>query len=324
MNRSTVAPWLLLLAGGLFAGCGDNAADSDDNGTPPDTHPTGRTYVVRNIVNVRNSGASVSKLVVMLPLAQSNPYQTVAEMDTAGGTVLAIPDTDDSYVRYTVTGASAPQPGGTRSYGYTCRVTTRPVEVDTSQIRSIPPYDTSSELYRRYTGSSGAIVDPGNATIRSVGSGLLARSSDLVDYARRCYDHVVANYRYINPNTGLHPLSELLAAGGGDCGNLSSIYISLLRYAGIPSRHIVTIRPDGSYHVWSDFYIEGTGWIPVDVTAHKFAEYDGDGIVLTKEVWLLLEKEPGNTYRVAIFQTLQWWWWGSGSGITATQSFSGN
>ncbi|TSA46573.1 MAG: transglutaminase domain-containing protein, partial [Deltaproteobacteria bacterium] len=281
------------------------------------------TYNIRNVVTVSNRSASITKLVVMLPLPQSNPYQTVTNMDAGSAEVLPIPETDDQYARYTSSGGAAPQSGQTGSYGYTCRVTTQPVNMDVSKIQSIPFYETSSTLYQNYTGASGVYVDPDNATIKSVGSSLLTKSSNLIDYARRCYEYVIANYIYMNPLTGLHPLAEVLAVGGGDCGNLSSIYVSLLRYAGIPARHIVTIRPNGSPHVWADFYVEGTGWIPVDVTYRSFASYDGNGVVLTKGVWLLLEKEPGNTYRTALFQGCEWWWWGSGSGVTVSQSFLG-
>ncbi|UQT32617.1 transglutaminase-like domain-containing protein [Parabacteroides distasonis] len=40
-----------------------------------------------------------------------------------------------------------------------------------------------------------------------------------------------------------------------------------MRAKKIPAKHIVTVRPDGSHHVWADFYLERYGWIPVDVNA---------------------------------------------------------
>ena len=121
---------------------------------------------------------------------------------------------------------------------------------------------------------------------------------DVLDYARRCYEYTAANYRYLNANTGLHTLSDNLKNGGGDCGNLSAIYLSLLRNKEIPARPVVCIRPDGSFHVWSEFYLEVYGWIPVDVTyknsdmrGNYFGVYPGDCIVVSNEYDILLRNE---------------------------------
>ena len=126
---------------------------------------------------------------------------------------------------------------------------------------------------------------------------------------------MAANYRYLNPSTGLHPLAELLADGGGDCGNLSSIYISLLRCQGIPARHVVTINTNGEGHVWAEFYLERHGWIPVDVTmAQVGGDYFGkiaasfNGIVVAKDIDLPIDM-AGAARRVPLLQTYALWYW---------------
>lgn len=143
--------------------------------------------------------------------------------------ILSIPETDDKYVRYTITGSDLPSQGETKQWGYNFDVTLHSININLDQISTIYPYNTPSNIYQWYTGTSGEIVDPNNLTIQSIGDTLWDQSSDLLDYTKRCYEYVAQNFQYLNPGTGLHPLSELLANGGGDCGNLSSIYISLLR-----------------------------------------------------------------------------------------------
>ena len=48
--------------------------------------------------------------------------------------------------------------------------------------------------------------------------------------------------------------------------------------------------------MWAEFYLENYGWIPVDVTYKNlnptgdfFGKYDGNGIVVTREVELLMD-----------------------------------
>jgi hypothetical protein len=54
----------------------------------------------------------------------------------------------------------------------------------------------------------------------------------------------------------------------GDCGEQVFLFISMLRYKGIPVRWQSgwNMTPDDQdLHDWSEVYFEGTGWVPVDV-----------------------------------------------------------
>ena len=285
-------------------------------------------YHVKNNCVVSNTDCSLYKLIVILPLAQTNQYQIVKNVNVNGGQVLTIPESDDSYIRWTYT-SGLPAAGQPKEIGYEFDVELKSVVFDFNSVTTIYPYNTSSNIYQWYTGASGVYVDPNNSTIQTIGTTLWNQSSSIVDYARRCYYYVAQNYQYLDAYTGLHTLSDILVSGGGDCGNLSSIYVSLLRFKGIPSRHIVTVRPDGSYHVWAEFYLETYGWIPVDVTYKNsnpsgdyFGKYDGNGIVMTKEVWLLLDRGDGYSYYCALLQSYNWFYWYSSGGGHITSSHS--
>jgi hypothetical protein len=287
------------------------------------------SYHVINKVVVNNSDNQLTKLAFILPLAQSNPYQTVTHVNYHNGEKLDIPGSDDCYIRWIFTD-HLPGMNQSKETYYEFDVTLNAVNIDFSKITTIYPYSKTSDIFRWYTGASGEYVDPKNHLISRVGDSIWSQSIDVLDYARRSYEWVASHYQYLNPYTGLHTLQDILNAGGGDCGNLTSIYVSLLRNKEIPARHIVTVRPDGVYHVWADFYLEKYGWVPVDVTYKNsnpkgdfFGKYDGSGIVMTKNVWLPVDKGNGETYYADILQSYTLWMWTNnigGSRLTSSHN----
>jgi hypothetical protein len=61
--------------------------------------------------------------------------------------------------------------------------------------------------------------------------------------------------------------------GVGNCTDYHSYFMSLSRTLGIPSRfHMGFSIPDNDfgpiegYHCWADFYKEGKGWYPIDIS----------------------------------------------------------
>ena len=60
----------------------------------------------------------------------------------------------------------------------------------------------------------------------------------------------------------------------GNCTDFHSLFIAMARSQGIPARFEIgfPLPPDkhsaeiAGYHCWSDFYIDGKGWIPVDIS----------------------------------------------------------
>jgi len=62
--------------------------------------------------------------------------------------------------------------------------------------------------------------------------------------------------------------------GKGNCSDFHSLFIALSRSAGIPSRFWIgfPLPPErgrseiSGYHCWAEFYVAGTGWVPVDIS----------------------------------------------------------
>ncbi|MBR4552709.1 MAG: transglutaminase domain-containing protein [Bacteroidaceae bacterium] len=170
----------------------------------------------------------------------------------------------------------------------------------------------------QYLGSDGILIDVGNSAIRSLGDQLWQASSNIIDYAKRCYEYVAAHYRYING--GWRTLSEIIQVGGGECGDFTTLFVNLMRYKGIPARHNIGVLKDGGFHVWPDFYHEDFGWIPVDPTFKNsnpdedyFGRYDGDLIILSQGLTSFSASDV-EVQDIPLQTFLYWYWYQSGVG----------
>jgi transglutaminase-like putative cysteine protease len=97
-----------------------------------------------------------------------------------------------------------------------------------------------------------------------------------LDKARAIYDYVFTTMKYDKTGTGWGHGDVLYAcdAKRGNCTDFHSLFIAMARSQGIPARFEIgfPLPPDkhsaeiAGYHCWSDFYIDGKGWIPVDIS----------------------------------------------------------
>jgi len=274
------------------------------------------TYQCKTSAVVTKNNGDINKVRLILPVPSSSIYQDIDDMNLSKDEIYGIDNSDNLYAK-----KEGEMSGDNFELTETYTVTLYPMYIDMSQFTTLYPYDTNSEIYQRYTVDKVPYIDTSNAKIQEISTRLWTDAKEnIIDYARLCYEHVGASYSYINPNTGIHTIEEIMNAGGGDCGNLASIFVNLMRAKKIPARHIVTVRPDGSYHVWADFYLQNYGWIPVDVnmklddpSGNYFGYCRGDGIIMSDDICHSLdigEKEP---FYVVLLQTYLWWYWGSGS-----------
>ena len=138
-------------------------------------------------------------------------------------------------------------------------------------LKNKKPYDKNSEVYRKYTSDElpQFIIDD---EMRSLALGIVGNETDPLRQASLVYDWIDAYF----PWAGAREYSTIgnlaryvLDRGYGDCGQVSSLYITLLRALGIPARWESgwMVQPGNvGMHDWAEVYYEGIGWVPVDMS----------------------------------------------------------
>ncbi|MFH1980727.1 MAG: transglutaminase-like domain-containing protein [Pseudomonadota bacterium] len=102
--------------------------------------------------------------------------------------------------------------------------------------------------------------------------------------AKKLYEHILAHYPYsLTPHVTLQVLGVQEAQyvqeyRHGDCGAQSMLFSAMCRSLGIPARSTggyQMIMGHAGTHFWAEFYLEGYGWIPVDVTVAEAGDWTG-------------------------------------------------
>ena len=133
------------------------------------------------------------------------------------------------------------------------------------------PYNKTSELYRKYTSEQLPQICF-TENVRQVADSITNPDDDPATVVRKIYMWFKADI----PWTGALEYSTMpnipeyvLSHRRGDCGMQTLLFMSMLRYKGIPVRwQSGWMVPPGSenLHDWCEVYYEGTGWIPADVS----------------------------------------------------------
>jgi len=90
------------------------------------------------------------------------------------------------------------------------------------------------------------------------------------------YNHLFETMKYDKSGIGWGKGDALYACESrqGNCTDIHSLFIGMARSQGIPSRFIMGFplpedkneAPIAGYHCWAEFYIDGQGWVPVDIS----------------------------------------------------------
>jgi hypothetical protein len=133
------------------------------------------------------------------------------------------------------------------------------------------PYDKASYIYKKYTSEEPPQIHF-SENIKRLADSITGKDDDPAIIVSKIYSWFKGNI----PWTGALEYSVMpdipeyvFKNRRGDCGMQTFLFISMLRYKGVPVRWQSgwMVPPVGkNLHDWCEIYFEGIGWIPSDVS----------------------------------------------------------
>ena len=136
-------------------------------------------------------------LSIFLPFSGTSIGRTHFHAIPFSCSICNIADSDNSYIFLTVN--NTPQKSNSYVLSETFEIRLYSIRFDFEKITEIYPYDKQSTEYKRFLGKRGEYVDPTNPHIVKIGNQIWDSSSNILDYAKKCYEYVASNYQYLNP-----------------------------------------------------------------------------------------------------------------------------
>jgi len=136
---------------------------------------------------------------------------------------------------------------------------------------NIKPYDKSSDLYKVYTSEREKHV-VFSKRMKDLAAELTGEETNPLLKARRIFQYINDNYPWASAReySTIDNIPEyVLDNHKGDCGQVTLLFITLCRISGIPA-HFQSgfmVHPgENNLHDWCEIYLEGPGWVPVDMS----------------------------------------------------------
>ena len=263
-----------------------------------------RQFHIKSTITPHFKKGKPDELVMLAAYPQDCLYQTISSFKKPCGKIYNFPKDCGKYITYH---ARKKFPPLVREFD----VTVYDIRVNWEQIKEIPP---PSGVQKYFTQNRGDVIIRDLPEILKISRELSENTGNVIEYAKAAYLYVTKNYKYGNAPSNC--LKDFLTYRTGNCGNLTAVYCSLLRAKNIPARDVLGIRPDGSCHVWAEFFLDGTGWIPVDVTFdlglgetfRHFGYYHDDCVVMHKDLFFRVFNGRKDIDLECLQTTCYWFW----------------
>lgn len=137
------------------------------------------------------------------------------------------------------------------------------------EAKDIKPYNTNSKIYKKYTSERETHVIFSDR-IKHLTDSIIGNETNPLLKAKSIYTWINNNFPWASAReySTIENIPEyVLDNHHGDCGQVSLLFITMARYAGIPAKWQSgwMLHPGAvNLHDWAEVYYEGFGWIPVD------------------------------------------------------------
>jgi transglutaminase-like putative cysteine protease len=257
-----------------------------------------RTFEFRYLTRIPELPADAKVSRIWIPLPQSDAYQTVSELKVESPfTYSRHRDSEygNEYAYLEVPATKVAEPAEVR---VTFQVTRKEHRVTLGANSTAADKRAEAGELQRFLQPDRRV--PLKGTIAELSAEQTRGIQDPLAKGRAIYDYVIATMRYDKSGTGWGNGDAIWActAKRGNCTDFHSLFIGMMRAAGIPARfeigfplpadqHAGTIP---GYHCWAQFYVEPYGWIPVDASEawkhpekknYFFGAHDDDRVQFT-------------------------------------------
>ena len=282
MKRESLLPVAIatVLAAALFVALSGSAGDRF---AAADATPRERSFAFTYEVHVPADAAGpgqTGQARLWVPLPQSDEHQTIHRLSLESP-VANRKGTDPEYGNNYAVFAPTPEQIAS-GYDVTLKfeVTRREYARNVAAVREAaahtnPHASAATEMMlQRYLQPDKLV--PLNATIAELAKEQTAGAATPVEKAHRIYNYVATTMKYDKSGEGWGRGDAMWACDSkrGNCTDFHSVLIGMLRSSGIPARFEIGFPlPEGKsegdipgYHCWAEFYLDGTGWVPVDAS----------------------------------------------------------
>jgi transglutaminase-like putative cysteine protease len=211
-----------------------------------------------------------------LPLPQQNEHQKIRDIQINS----TVPHSEgreseygNSYVLFRPTPAEL-QEGFDATIHFVATRFEHKVPLDSASPKRVAMNDCRPPDLQRYLEPDKLV--PLNGVIADLAKEHTAGDTTPLAKARHIYDYVLATMRYDKSGEGWGRGDAVWACTSkrGNCTDFHSLFIGMMRASGIPARFEIGFPlPDSKtegeipgYHCWAEFYLNGTGWVPVDAS----------------------------------------------------------
>jgi transglutaminase-like putative cysteine protease len=209
-----------------------------------------------------------------IPVPQSDDWQTVTPTtpDPTGGQFTTEPKYGNR-IYYRRLDLSKTKPADTLkvTFGYSVQITEKTV----TEVKKLARWEKSTVGPAMQVYLQPSRLIPLNGMIDSLRQRIQLPAQPILA-ARKTYDYLIDNmvYNYQAPGAGIGDMVWACNSKTGDCSDYHSVFIGVMRSAGIPADHVfgvpLRIRVGKgmakSWHCWARFYVEGPGWATIDAS----------------------------------------------------------
>lgn len=152
------------------------------------------------------------------------------------------------------------------------------IKTEVNEIKVSAKNQALSDVLYAFATRADELIPSENEKIISLASSIVKAEKNPYRKARLVYNYMISNFKIENDfrKGDANPL-DLIERKSGDSYDFAIVYTALLRALDIPAfaNCGVLVSPDLSTknHMWSEFYISGMGWIPVDPALGAGMEY---------------------------------------------------